>query len=57
MIPNLSIPALFLLVVAVLGLFIAVRGFAMPKSFFMNQEKKEELRKILEKNKEQQENP
>jgi len=56
MIPNLSIPTIFLVVVAILGLFIAVRSFVMPKSFFKNQEKKEELRKILEKNKTMQDN-
>jgi hypothetical protein len=57
MIPDLSIPALVLIAFGVLCLIIAVRSFSMPQSFFKKQEKKEELRKLLEKNKDQQENP
>jgi hypothetical protein len=57
MIPDLSIPALVLIALGVLCLFIAVRSFSMPQSFFKKQEKKEELRKLLEKTKDQQGNP
>lgn len=57
MIPDLSIPALVLIALGVLFLFIAVRSFSMPQSFFKKQEKKEELRKLLEKAKDQKEKP
>jgi hypothetical protein len=56
-IPDLSIPALVLIALGVLFLFIAVRSFSMPQSFFKKQEKKEELRKLLEKAKDQKEKP
>ena len=56
MIPDISVPALVLIALGVLCLFIAVRSFVMPRSFFKNQEKKEELRRLLEKSKEHQEN-
>ncbi len=56
MIPDISIPLLVLIVLCLLGVIVAVRGFSMPPSFFKNQEKKEELRKILEKNRERREN-
>ena len=57
MIPDLSIHALVLIALGVLFLFIAVRSFSMPQSFFKKQEKKEELRKLLEKAKDQKEKP
>jgi hypothetical protein len=57
MIPDISIPVLVLIVLGLLGLIVAVRSFAMPRSFFKKQEKKEELKKLLEKNKDRQENP
>lgn len=56
MIPDISIPTLVLIALGLLGLFVAVRSFSMPQSFFKKEEKKEELRKLLEKNKNQQEN-
>jgi hypothetical protein len=57
MIPDLSVLTLLLIAFGILALIIAVKGFAMPQSFFKKQEKKEELRKLIEKNKEHQENP
>jgi hypothetical protein len=51
MIPDVSIPTLVLIALGLACLIIAVRSFVMPQSFFKKQEKKEELRKILEKNK------
>ena len=51
MIPDPSIPILALIAVGVVGLFVAVRSLTMPRSFFKNQERKEELRRILDKNK------
>jgi hypothetical protein len=56
MMPDISVPTLILIALGVLCLFIAVRSFTMPQSFFKKQEKKEELRKILEKNKTNPEN-
>jgi hypothetical protein len=56
MIPDISVPTLVLIALGILCLLIAVRSFAMPQSFFKKEEKKEELRKILEKSKENQEN-
>ena len=44
MIPDVPVPALLLIVLVLLCLFVAVKSFAMPKSFFKKQEKKEELR-------------
>ena len=55
MIPDLPVSLLVLLAVAGIGLIVAVKSLAMPKSFFKNQQKKEELRKILEKNKSMEE--
>jgi hypothetical protein len=51
MIGDVSVPTLVLIALGIACLIIAVRSFIMPQSFFKNQEKKEELRKILEKNK------
>lgn len=51
MIPDSFIPYLLLALLAIVGLIVLVRSFAMPQSFSRNQEKKEELKKILEKNK------
>jgi hypothetical protein len=56
MIPDISVPTLVLIALGILCLLIAVRSFAMPQSFYKKEEKKEELRKILEKSKENQEN-
>jgi hypothetical protein len=56
MIPDISAPTLVLIALGILCLLIAVRSFAMPPSFFKKEEKKEELRKILDKSKDDQEN-
>jgi hypothetical protein len=56
MISDMSVPMLVLIALGIACLIIAVRSFAMPQSFFKKQEKKEELKKILEKNKTNREN-
>ena len=57
MISDVSVPMLVLIALGIVCLIIAVKSFAMPQSFFKKQEKKDELRKILEKNKTNQDNP
>jgi hypothetical protein len=54
---DIPVPMLVLIALGIACLIIALRSFVMPQSFIKNQEKKEELRKILEKNKTKQENP
>ena len=56
MIDNLSLPVLILIALAALCLFIVVKSFTLPKSHFKKEEEKEKLRKILERNREIQEN-
>ena len=44
---HISFEVLILVVVVVIGLFIIVRSFSLPRNFSANQEQREELRKKL----------
>jgi hypothetical protein len=52
--PDIPIDTLLLLGLAVIGLITVFTAFTLPQSFAKNQKKKEELRVILERNKELQ---
>lgn len=57
MITEISGITLGVILLVIVALFILVRSFSMPSSFFKNREKREELRKKLREREPEEEKP
>jgi hypothetical protein len=55
MINAISWTALVIALVVVLGIFIVIRSIRMPKDFYKNQEKRNDLKKLLKERDEDEE--